>query len=135
VKMKFITLEDLLEMRANDEKYKLVEVLPEEEYEAGHIIGAINIPLDKLEAPTRQKLKKADTIVVYCASYSCQASTKMAKRLLEMGYKGTLDFKGGKRWWRHAGLELQRWFELGAPNLQNSACCIQFVRDSVVEER
>jgi rhodanese-related sulfurtransferase len=108
VKLKFITLEDLLEMRANNEKYKLVEVLSEEEYEKGHIPGAINIPLDKLEALARQKLKRPDTIIVYCASYSCQASTKAARKPLEMGYDKTLDFKGGKRWWRHAGLELQR---------------------------
>jgi rhodanese-related sulfurtransferase len=108
VKLKFITLEDLLEMRANSEKFKLVEVLSEEEYEEGHIPGAINVPLDKLEALARRKLKKTDIIIVYCASYSCQASTKAARKLLEMGYNRTLDFKGGKRWWRHAGLELQK---------------------------
>jgi rhodanese-related sulfurtransferase len=108
VKLRFITLEDLLEMRANDEKCKLVEVLSEDEYEQGHIPGAINIPLDKLKALARRKLKRTDTIVVYCASYSCQASTKAARKLLEMGYNETLDFKGGKRWWRHAGLELQK---------------------------
>ena len=108
VKLKFITLEDLLEMRANNERYKLVEVLSEEEYEDRHIPGAINIPLDKLEIIARQKLKRTDTIVVYCASYSCQASTKAARKLLELGYDKTLDFKGGKRWWRHAGLELQK---------------------------
>ena len=108
MKLRFITLENLLEMRANDEKYKLVEVLPEEEYKEGHIPQAINIPLDNLEALARRKLKKTDTIVVYCASYSCQASTKAARKLLEMGFNRTLDFKGGKRWWRHAGLELQK---------------------------
>jgi rhodanese-related sulfurtransferase len=108
VKLKLITLEDLLEMRVNSEDFKLVEVLSEEEYEEGHIPGAINVPLDKLEALARQKLKRTDTIVVYCASYTCQASTKAARKLLEMGYNKTLDFKGGKRWWRHAGLELQK---------------------------
>jgi rhodanese-related sulfurtransferase len=108
VKLRFITLEDLLEMRANNEKYKLVEVLSEDEYGKGHIPGAINIPLDKLEALARRKLKRTDTIVVYCASYSCQASTNAARKLLEMGYDETLDFKGGKCWWRHAGLELRK---------------------------
>jgi rhodanese-related sulfurtransferase len=106
--LKFATLEELLEMRANNETYKLVEVLSEEEYAEGHIPGAINIPLDKLETLARQKLKRSDSIVVYCASYSCQASTKAARKLLEMGYDKTLDFKGGKRWWRHAGLALQK---------------------------
>jgi rhodanese-related sulfurtransferase len=108
VKLGFITLEELLEMRANNRRYKLVEVLSEKEYLEGHIPGAINIPLDRLEVLARQKLKRTDTIVVYCGSYSCQASTKAARKLLEMGYDKTLDFKGGKRWWRHAGLELQK---------------------------
>jgi len=108
VKLKFITLEDLLQMRANDEKFKLVEVLSEEEHEEGHIPGAINIPVDKLDTLARERLKKSDMIIVYCASYHCQASTKAAKKLLEMGYDKTMDFKGGKRWWRHAGLELEK---------------------------
>ena len=48
-KIFFITIEKLLEMKANNEKFKLVEVLSEDSYKDGHIPGAINIPLDKLE--------------------------------------------------------------------------------------
>ncbi len=107
-KVRFVTLEDILEMLANKEDFKLVEVLAEEEYAGGHIPGAINLPLEKLESLAKQKLKKTDTIVVYCASYTCQASTKAARKLLELGYDKTLDFKGGKRWWRHAGLNLEK---------------------------
>lgn len=95
-------------MKANKEKFKLVEVLSEEEYKDGHIPGAINIPLEKLEALASKRLSKRDTIIVYCASYSCQASTKAAWKLLEMGYTKTLDFKAGKRGWTHAGLELEK---------------------------
>ena len=78
-KLKFITLEDLLEMLANDEDFKLVEVLANEEYKEGHIPGAINLPLKELENDARQKLKKTEKIVVYCESYTCHASTKAAK--------------------------------------------------------
>jgi rhodanese-related sulfurtransferase len=107
-KLKFITMEDLLEMLENKEHFKLVEVLAKAEYEKGHIPGAINIPLDELEKLAKQKLKKKETIVVYCGSYSCHASTKAARKLLDLGYEHTLDFKGGKRWWQHAGLELEK---------------------------
>lgn len=106
-KLKFITMETLLEMLENKEKFKLVEVLAKEEYDKGHIPGAINIPLEELEKLAKQKLKKTDEIIVYCASYACHASTKAARKLLELGYSRTLDFKGGKRWWQHAGLELE----------------------------
>ena len=107
-KLNFITIEDLLEMFENKERFKLVEVLAKEEYDKGHIPGAINIPLDELETLAKQKLKKTDTIVVYCASYTCHASTKAARRLLDLGYQHILDLKGGKRWWQHSGLELEK---------------------------
>ena len=54
-----------------------------------------------------KQLKKTDTIVVYCTSYGCHASTNTAKLLMKMGHKKTLDFKGGKKMWIDAGLELE----------------------------
>jgi rhodanese-related sulfurtransferase len=48
-KLKFISIEDLLEMQANGQDYKLIEVLPEKNYKEGHIPGAINIPWNDLE--------------------------------------------------------------------------------------
>ena len=107
-KLNFITIEDLLEMFENKERFKLVEVLTRAEYDKGHIPKAINIPLDELETLAKQKLRKTDTIVVYCASYTCHASTKAARRLLDLGYQHILDFKGGKRWWQHSGFELKK---------------------------
>jgi rhodanese-related sulfurtransferase len=107
-KLTFITIERLLEMNANEEKFTLVDVLSEESYKEGHIPGAINIPLGNLEPLAERYLNRKDTIVVYCGSYSCQASTKATKKLLEIGYENTLDFKAGKRGWQHAGLKLEK---------------------------
>lgn len=108
VRIVLITIESLLEMMINRDNFKLVEVLSEKEYKSGHVPGAINLPLDNLETLASERLEKADTIVVYCGSYSCQASTRATKKLLEMGYEKTLDFKAGKRGWVHAGLELEK---------------------------
>jgi rhodanese-related sulfurtransferase len=107
-KIEFLSLEDLLEMKTNDRKFKLVEVLSEDDYRTSHIPGAINIPSDKLEDLAGSHLKRTDTIVVYCASYACQASTKAVRTLKKMGYRKTLDFKAGKRGWTHNGLELEK---------------------------
>lgn len=107
-KIRFISIEQLLEMQENNEKFKLVEVLGEDGFKQGHIPGAINIPVDKLQAEAGKKLKKNDTIVVYCASYTCHASTNAARILLKMGYKKTLDFKGSKKAWVDAGFELEK---------------------------
>ena len=107
-KIKLITIEQLMEMDVNREKFKLVEVLSEESYKQGHIPGAINIPLDKLSGLAKKRLKKTDTIVVYCANYGCHASTKAAQQLLSMEYKKTVDFKAGKQGWVDAGFELEK---------------------------
>ena len=107
-KIKFMTIEQLLEMMENKEKFKLVEVLSQDSFRQGHLPGAINIPVDNLNNEASKKLKKTDTVVVYCASYTCHASTNAAKMLLEMGYKNVLDFKGSKKIWVDAGFELEK---------------------------
>jgi len=106
-KLRFITIEELLEMMENGEEFKLVDVLTEESYKGGHIPNAINIPLNSLDALAPKHLDKADTIVVYCSDYTCHASTDATRKLLEMGYGKAVDFKAGKKGWRHAGFELE----------------------------
>ena len=106
-KIRFLTLDGLLEMQANNDKFVLVEVLSEESYKKGHIPGAINIPVDELGEDAPKKLKKTDTIVVYCASYTCHASTNAARMLIDIGFKKVLDFKGSKKAWVDNGFELE----------------------------
>ena len=108
-KLKFITVEKLLEMQANGEKFKLVETLTDYSYnKVGHIPGAINLPVDKIGKLASKHLKKTDTIVVYCADYTCHASTNAAATLLKRGYKKVLDFKTGKKGWIDAGFKLEK---------------------------
>jgi len=59
-RFRFVTIENLLEMLQNKDCFKLVEVLAKEEYDKGHIPGAINIPLVELKALAEQKLEKTD---------------------------------------------------------------------------
>lgn len=101
-----IPIETILEMSVNNEPFKLVEVLSEDDYKKGHILGAINIPLDKIEKKASDQLQKNETIVVYCGSYSCGASTKAAKKLTAMDYAKVLDFKASKKGWVDAGFPL-----------------------------
>ena len=48
-RIKFISIEQLLEMMENKDKFRLVEVLSEDSYKEGHIPNAISIPVDNLE--------------------------------------------------------------------------------------
>jgi rhodanese-related sulfurtransferase len=45
---------------------QLVESLPEEEYEEGHLPGAINLPLKQLTAERAAALDPQRPVVVYC---------------------------------------------------------------------
>lgn len=107
-KLTFVTLEKLLEMRANRENFTLVDVLSEESYHEGHIPGAINIPVAQVPQQAAVRLDKKAVIVTYCGGYTCKASTDAARQLLELGYTKTLDFKAGKKGWITAGLELEK---------------------------
>ena len=107
-KIRMVTLEKLLEMKANDESFTLVETLSEEAYKEGHIPGAINIPSDRIVRLAQDQLDKGETVVTYCADYACKASTIAAAKLIDTGFEDVLDFKGGKKLWVDAGLELEQ---------------------------
>ena len=102
------TLEKLLEMQINKESFVVVETLDQEEYDKGHIPGAINIPSAKIARLAKEQIDKDQTIIVYCANYACEASSIAAKKLLDTGYEKVLDFKGGKKAWTDAGLDLEK---------------------------
>lgn len=107
MKVKFISKEQLLEMMENKEKFKLVEVLPKESYEEGHLPQAINLSLNEIENLASKAFPdKEELIVVYCASFTCTASTVAARKLHKFGYKNVFDYKGGKKDWQKAGLPL-----------------------------
>ena len=48
---------------------QVVEVLPPEEYDGYHIKGAINLPLDQLNAQTAAQLDRNRPVVVYCNDF------------------------------------------------------------------
>lgn len=46
---------------------QLVEVLPEEEYRAQHLPGALSLPLTKLDRSSAPRLDRNRPVIVYCA--------------------------------------------------------------------
>lgn len=107
-KLRFITLETLLEMKENKESFTLADALPEASYREGHIPGAINLPAGTIAKLAKNTLDKKTMIITYCGSYACHASTIAARKLLDLGYENVADFKGGKKAWQNAGLEFER---------------------------
>ena len=105
--IKLISLEGLLEMAINGDDFQLVEVLPGDQYRKRHIPGAVNIPINLLDKEAKDRLNPEKTTVVYCSGYACQASTKAARKLQELGFTDVRDYKGGKRDWIMGGLGME----------------------------
>jgi rhodanese-related sulfurtransferase len=62
-----VTQDQVRELMA--EGAKLVEVLPREEYEQEHLVGAVNIPLKQLTPDTVASLVKTRPVIVYCHDF------------------------------------------------------------------
>jgi rhodanese-related sulfurtransferase len=45
---------------------QLLEVLPADEYEEEHLLGAVNLPLRRLEEQATELLDRRRAVVVYC---------------------------------------------------------------------
>ena len=48
---------------------QLVDVLPAEEFAEEHLPGAINIPLEELDAARVAQLRRDQPVIVYCHDY------------------------------------------------------------------
>ena len=79
-------------------EYLLVDVRQPEEYEAGHIPGAVLIPLGELEA-RQGELDRNKKIITYCRSG--RRSMAAAIALCGLGFKGVQHLAGGILDWSY----------------------------------
>lgn len=73
----------------------LLDVRTQQEFAAGHIEGALNIPLQELQQRLHE-LPKDRPVVVYCRSGN--RSSSAAKLLENQGYSAVHDLGGMSRW-------------------------------------
>jgi rhodanese-related sulfurtransferase len=79
-----------------DKKDILLDVRTPEEYKAGHIAGAINIPVDELRCRLNE-LPKNKAIYIYC---QIGLRGYLASRiLLQSGFEKVVNLSGGYRLW------------------------------------
>lgn len=92
-----ITAKEAKEMLDQDSTITILDVRTEEEYNAGHIEGAILIPDTEILEKAKETLTdKSATILVYCRSG--RRSALAAADLVELGYSNIYDFGGIIDW-------------------------------------
>ena len=99
-----IAAAELLE-RAKKGLVTVLDVRPAEEYAAGHLPGAINVPLDKLENYLA-KLPRRKEVVAYCRGPYCLMSFEAVETLRKRGLKARR-LENGFPEWRAAGLPVE----------------------------
>ena len=87
----------------NREKGVVIDVCSAEEFAASHINGAVNVPLDQLEAklPSVAKNKSIPLILVCAAGARSKRAQAMAQKL---GYEKVHSLQGGLTAWKEANL-------------------------------
>jgi rhodanese-related sulfurtransferase len=91
--------------RLSDGSVVVLDVRPEQEYRAGHIPGAISLPVDALEAAL-QTLPKDKEIVAYCRGHYCVFSDEAVTLLRSRGYRARRLAEGLPDW-RAKGLPVE----------------------------
>ena len=95
---------DELARRIDDGTVVVIDVRPSEEFEQGHIAGAVSVPLAELKTWAR-KAPKRKQIVAYCRGPYCVYAVQAARELTKRGLRATRSDAGVAEW-RAAGLPI-----------------------------
>lgn len=94
---KQISQEEAKEMMKKDDGHIIVDVRRQDEYDNGHIVGAILIPNESIGTSQPEQLKDLNQIIlVYCRTGN--RSKQAAQKLADMGYTNVYEFGGINTW-------------------------------------
>ena len=92
-----ISQEEAKEMMAKDDGHVVVDVRRQDEYDAGHIPGAILVPNESIGCDSPEALPDYDQIIlIYCRTGN--RSRQAAQKLASMGYTNIYEFGGITTW-------------------------------------
>ncbi len=85
------------QMMARDDGHVIIDVRRQDEYDAGHIPGAILIPNESIGSERPKELPDLDQVIlIYCRSGN--RSRQAAQKLADMGYTNIYEFGGINTW-------------------------------------
>lgn len=99
-----VSRKELLQ-RSKDGLVTILDVRPPEEYESGHIPGAVNVPLAEIEQHLSDLPREQD-IIAYCRGAYCVLAFEAVAALREKGFKARR-LEEGYPEWKAAGLPVE----------------------------
>lgn len=94
-----------------EKKRVVLDARISQDYEKGHLPGAISFPLADFDENLPEFLKKysrSTPILAYCSSIECMDSHTLAERLSQLKYTDIKVFSGGYRLWLEMGYEIEK---------------------------
>lgn len=88
-----------------------LDARPIEEYEQGHIKGALGVPWTEVSGNARERydfLPKEVMIITYCDGIDCPLSSDLARRLQQEGYSNVWVLLDGWSLWKNAGYPVEK---------------------------
>jgi rhodanese-related sulfurtransferase len=106
-RVKECTVGDVKNKLDRGEKFVLVDVREDREWEAGHLPKAIHLGKGVIERDVEEKIPDHDVqIVLYCGGGF--RSALAADNLQKMGYTNVVSMDGGWRGWKEANLPIEK---------------------------
>lgn len=108
--VKVVTAEQVIEMLLGPKPVLLVDVKLAEEFERGHIEGAINIPDTQLiREDLEVRAESPDSLIIFYGNGSgCTRSANASRKAVEWGYTNVHWFRGGWKEWMEKRLPVAR---------------------------
>ena len=98
-----VTIEQYRERLAAGERWRLVDVREDHEWEAGHLPGAEHLSKGTIERDVEERVPdRAEPVALYCGGGF--RSVLVADNLRKMGYTNVISIDGGFRGWVERGL-------------------------------
>jgi rhodanese-related sulfurtransferase len=106
-RVKEIDIEGYRQMRDSGEPHILVDTREDNEWENGHVKGAVHLSRGIIERDIEKQVPDKDTkLVLYCGGGF--RSALVADNLQKMGYTGAISLDGGWRALKDSGIELEK---------------------------
>ena len=92
-------------IKSGDSNFTVIDVRAAEDYDKGHIPGAINVPREKWDS--FEGLSKDKTNIVYCYTQQCHLAANACLHFASKGYP-VMELEGGFEAWRENELDIDQ---------------------------